>query len=345
MSQLPFKPDRWGAVWSKAGVELRFGDGLTGIAMGLDPHSTAQLAIDLAQYIENHETQHGILWSEQQHVPTEKLTCQLLGPDVDPDGDDPAPRLLRLVKNLPLSGFEQSVKLQEGQLLSHRFLVGLSLKYVQPEDVLYLASQMKMPTPYLALLNQQLALANFVHFGFEKAADVNLYKLYLEFPDTPPHTLPLYQGFKWAPQHPEIRSVSNYTQPSALTLADVLKRVTLVYAGHQVLALVQKLIQLAASRAPLQELLFVDVKDEDSPRLSFDINVYAAGLKMKEIAPLLATLAQYFSISNASFATLMDSTADDLIGHVSGGTDRHGHPFLTVYHASATLTRQHVHPV
>jgi hypothetical protein len=99
------------------------------------------------------------------------------------------------------------------------------------------------------------------------------------------------------------------------------------------------MLDLAGSRTRPGELLYVEVSEEGNPRDSFDINVYPADLQMAEIYPLLINTARHFSIDLEQFEELYEAVKTQKFGHVSGGTDRDGKDFLTVYFSEKGSTR------
>ena len=72
--------------------------------------------------------------------------------------------------------------------------------------------------------------------------------------------------------------------------------------------------------------------EENTPRRSFDINVYNAKLQLKEVYPLLQKIYQHYSIPARDFHALYNQFRTKIIGHLSGGIGRDGKDFLTVYY-------------
>ncbi|MDO9402769.1 MAG: hypothetical protein Q7T87_01920 [Polaromonas sp.] len=331
--------DRWGARWAEAGVQLFFADDEMRAVFGLRPDAVAALASQLTQAVCAHEAVTGTLWSEAGPALGPVTDSRLHNADTLA-AHPVAGRLYRLVRNLPLTGFEQSFKMLAGQLWSERFLVGLSTTAIAPEDVIFLASDLGMPPDLLHVFQAGLADATFVHAGFEQGDHQCTYKLYLEFApgtggDAPGR--PLYVGYKWNPENAAQQAISRYTRPAALDLDDMLVRVTAVYGGtgdvHEVCRIAHQIIRMGASRTNARALLFVEVREDGTPRLSFDINLYETGLRVRDLAPLLAEAATHFAADSAAFSGLMALTGEDFAGHLSGGRDRSGRPFLTLYHA------------
>lgn len=305
-----------------------------GVAIPLDPQSVAHLAAELSRYVQHYEQTYGTLWSEDHVQRSANTEIGLQWNESSPNNHH-AKSLYQWVKNLPLTGFERSFKMSRQQLSTERFLLGVSAPKINPEDIRFIANQMGFPHPWLPDLQSQLHAAVFVHFGFEKSAQHSVYKLYLEFAQNSLPDCPLYLGYKWDAENSQVRSVSSYTQVPVLSLADIVERVHAVYGDAHVAHIAQDIVTLAASHAKTQAMLFVEVRDDITSRVSFDINLYSTGLRVEAIWPALVHLCAYLDINTSEFTKLHSAVRDQVVGHVSGGTDQHGRPFLTVYHALA----------
>ncbi len=92
------------------------------------------------------------------------------------------------------------------------------------------------------------------------------------------------------------------------------------------------MIALAASRAGDGAFVYLEGVEENTPRNSFDINLYRAGLRLTEIHPLLSRMRHHFSIPIERFDRLYKEVGDKRLGHLSGGVSRAGTDYLTVYY-------------
>lgn len=238
-------------------------------------------------------------------------------------------RLHGWVANLPLTAFERSFKMLYGQLDPDRFLVGLPSAALSAEDADELAGLMGAPPALRALMRGRLAQAGFLHVGFEHSAGRSNYKLYHEYADS---RLPRYIGYKWDAQQPHVHAESSYVRQALPTLAAMLARMQALQPDVQVCAGAQAIVRQAAQRVAAERLVWVDVSEQSTPRRSFDINLYASELRLAELGPLLGALAAHMQIPGQAMAALLSRRGTDTVGHVSSGTDRHGRPFLTVYH-------------
>jgi hypothetical protein len=95
---------------------------------------------------------------------------------------------------------------------------------------------------------------------------------------------------------------------------------------------VEEIIQFSARRSVDRSFIYVEVHEDGNPRQSFDINLYKANLRLREIVPFLARIRQHYSVPVEQFDRLYELVGDKLFGHLAGGIDRHGQDFLTVYY-------------
>lgn len=310
-------------------------------AIALDPVAAKHLSLSLMQTMHQHETSFGTSWSEHDDqrgaMAEARLQCGGLN-----TSNAFAQALYLLIKNLPLNGYERSFKMAANNLWSERFLAGISTDVIAMEDIDFLMRKTGLPEAFMTSAQEQLSEANFIHIGFEQG-HFSTYKFYLEFPNSngdASTSQPLYVGYKWNAENSAQRAISRYTQPQTMSLSNLLKKVDGMYGDQKendvVRNIAKAIITQAAEKVSTTELLFVEVREENSPRLSFDINLYETGMRIRDLQPMLLELSQHFVIDAEEFAELMKRTEDDLAGHLSGGTDRNGNAFLTTYHACVT---------
>ena len=266
-----------------------------------------------------------------------------------------AHRLLELVAQLDVPiEFERSFKMSKNTLLPDRFLMGASLAKIHGasgcsvEDV---CTAMKMPKPFLTVFSEHLPDTDYVHFGFEKGPSASVYKVYQEFyekmknglqMDPAPHEpQTLHLGYKWNVADRRKRVLSRYMwypglRPDALfrRLVDLLSSSTIsVFSG-----MVRGIASLALTRMSAGDALYLEVSEESNPRRSFDINLYAAGLCVGELYPFLHQFCRIFNIPLQTFHRFYDGIKERTVGHLSGGIDRKGNDFLTVYYGVDDLS-------
>ena len=257
--------------------------------------------------------------------------------------------LLELVKDLSLElGLERSFKISEKELLSNRFLLGTSKSAIGQDSharILDVCKRMDMPEDFLERCRENLPDANYVHFGFEENVRTCIYKVYLEFYERieretkiqPIQAGPelLHLGYKWDASDNAKRTVTRYNWYRLLSFDEILARFSHIIDSHRhgrLLELANGMVSLASAKVPSDDILYLEVTEENNPRVSFDINVYRANLTLEELYPFLLNMCLYYSIPSEEFHMLYHRVKSKTFGHLSGGIGRDGKDFLTVYY-------------
>jgi len=256
---------------------------------------------------------------------------------------DKARHLLALLKDIPLAGFDRSFKMTEKLLLGHRFLLGVRKEQIEADRLWGICAGMGMPGEYAAAFAEALPHANTVHFGFEENESGCVYKVYLEFWSKLNEHIRskeaggalLHLAFKWDALDDSKRAVTRYVCHPHLSVAEILARMSAIYGSHPdqtSCEIAQDIVKLAASRMPDAAPMYLEVCEADNPRLSFDINLHQANLKLQDVHPLLARMSRHYAIPTAPFEAFHSRIAESALGHISAGIDRHGRDFLTTYY-------------
>jgi hypothetical protein len=249
-------------------------------------------------------------------------------------------RLLRFMENRKLLGFEKSFKMSKQTLLSNRFLLGISKQQVPKNSLFVICEGLGMQECHLDLLMDNLPAADVVHFGFEENQNGCIYKVYLEYcvnynrgKITKP-TL-IHMAFKWNSSNDESGTIANYTYYPKLSTASIVDRLTAIYSSatdKSSFKIAQDIINAATAYVEADDLMYMEVSEEGNLRLSFDINVYEANIRLSDIKVYLFRMRQHFSISEREFEPWYSKIKDSQFGHLSGGIDRDGNDFFTVYY-------------
>jgi hypothetical protein len=242
-------------------------------------------------------------------------------------------------------GYERSFKMLPGRLLANRYLLGVAAGEVTGDRWLDACRRLGMPEDYLNSFAARLGEANLVFLAFEDNEASCAYKVYLEFwekvrqevrgKQNPQEPLLLHLGFKWDANDSRRKAISEYLCFPLLNKREILTRIANIYAAEPDAGcgrIVEELVELAATRCADGALKYVEVREANSLRVSFDLNLYAAQVRLHEIWPSLSTARQRYAIPAERFARLYDLVGDKLFGHLSGGIDRRGEEFLTVYY-------------
>ena len=270
--------------------------------------------------------------------------------------DNDAGHLFRLVENLRLrGGYEHSFKFLKNIFLTDRFLFGVKRpkgSAGQDNAILNICREIDMPQDYREMFRSGLKEANFVLFGFEKNEKNRVYKAYLEFSERlaqavrqkpRPENVVIYTGFKWDVSDNSHKVMARYTAYPLFRAGDIAVRIANSFYGgarNDPYPIVDDILDLAGTRTRPGELLYFEASEEGNPRNSFDINMYWANLQTAEIYPLLLNMARHYSIDLDQFEELYEGMKTQKFGHLSGGTDREGRDFLTVYFSEKGSTRE-----
>lgn len=265
-----------------------------------------------------------------------------------PTGENPdgglslAGRLLHAIGALGLEyGREDAFKMVPGRLIADRLLVGVQARTASAADLLQVAELLGMPGAARDVLLPRWQQANAVFFGTEESEGLCVGKMYLEFWDQVRRDVLagardpqlLHFGVKWTQARPGQFEQARYLCHPLLSARDVLRRMALAYSGNvpKTLEPARAIIRHGYRRAPDAAFLYVEVSEQGNPRCSFDINLYKGGLRVAHAATELRAAAASFGIEPAAIETQLQRLAACPLGHLSGGLDRHGQEFLSVY--------------
>jgi hypothetical protein len=258
--------------------------------------------------------------------------------------------LLRLADRLGAPyGIERSLKLVPGAVLRDRILVSLHKSAFGPDPakrILDLAAELGIPPKFREVLLDDLPAADFIHLGHEGDERRSLVKIYLEFATRLRVKRPavrqdgtallVHRAVKWDQLMPSRAVVANYHAFPALRRAAVAARIRELFGGgrcapvHAAVSLYDR----ACGRTAASDLLFMEVAEENTPRRSFDLNLYDAGLAVMDAAPFAEALARYFELSETYLPLSTADFSRERLGHISGGLARDGRGFLTLYYGS-----------
>jgi hypothetical protein len=250
---------------------------------------------------------------------------------------DKGAALLHLLRDQKPEGVEKSFKMAEGSLLADRYLIGIHKADIGPAALFSICERMGMPEKYLSAFKENAQLANAIHFGFEANGSGGIYKVYLEFAARLAGSSPvvlLHVAYKWDVLDPHSCTVARYECHPGLSTDAIVQRLGDLYSDRPdeiAFGAVREIMVIAAGR--MRELpMYLEVREEDNPRASFDVNLHLAGIRIGEIGSILARLRRHYSIPASRFETLCRAIEGAVLGHLSGGISRHGKDFVTVYY-------------
>ncbi|MEO8202768.1 MAG: hypothetical protein ABI630_02815 [Betaproteobacteria bacterium] len=253
--------------------------------------------------------------------------------------------ILGLLRGLRIEGFERSFKIAHGALLEDRFLAGVHKADIAPPELYGLCTQMGMPAAHLASLRVHAEAADIFHFGFEGAPGGGLCKVYLEFArhagqrgsevDASRATL-LHLAYKWGVADRSIATIARYER-LPLSGGAIAGQVAAHFAAAgdgEVRAAAEAILALGVERMA-HPPMYLEVREEGNPRASFDINLHDAAIALADLAPQLARVTAHFALPPATLERALARAGAARLGHLSGGTNRQGAAFLTLYYADA----------
>jgi hypothetical protein len=262
----------------------------------------------------------------------------------------PGEALLEWLRGRRLEGFERSFKLANGIVLTDRFLAGIHKADITPAALFSFCEQMGMPARFLPAFKDHAQDANAFHFGYEGDGSHGLCKFYLEYAsrlragdgDRVEAEKPvlLHLAYKWDVPVPGKVAVARYDCYPRLAMDSILKKIAEHYPDesgtgsvNSPLEAVRAVVQLAARRTS-EPLMYLEVSEENNPRASFDIKMHDAAVRISEIEPWLRALGHHLKVPVRSLEQVLTSTGGNTISHLSGGINREGRGFLTVYYPS-----------
>ena len=253
-------------------------------------------------------------------------------------------------------GVEDSLQIGAGGITVDRFLVSLpksALGDAAHARLLHLCRGLAMPPALLRRYQSCLPDADHCYFGWECRDGRVRLKAYLEYfqrwraekpvAPGPGRDVLMVLGFKWQADAPAQYGVTRYRWHPELSAAQVRGRaLDLMTAGrggpladvcrHLLDAALDPAVPADDETGSGTALRFLEVTDDGSDRHSFDINLYRRGRRVADIEQSLRGLAAALGLAEQDLAADLAAIRGDSLGHVSGGRNRHGQPFVTVYH-------------
>jgi len=220
-------------------------------------------------------------------------------------------------------------------------MVGVNRDGVADRVILARLADLGVPSGFLGPIASGLAAANLVLFGFEDGTNDCIYKFYLEYWDRLVESVEkgdltpaiLHLGFKWGAATSARVAVTRYRCIPMLSWEHIFERVRSFHAGEgsqRSLEVVESILHAAKIRSA--NVVYLEGEGDDSPRRSYDVNIYAANLKVRDVEAELIAARDHFAIPKAPLERLMATIGGSALGHISGGRGRTGEEFLTFYY-------------
>jgi hypothetical protein len=128
--------------------------------------------------------------------------------------------------------------------------------------------------------------------------------------------------------------VTHYTLHPGPSAAGMRKRIWALHDGCDLKLsgeAMGRILDTAAGRVDPERFIFLEVIEEKNPRKFLDINVYDAGLRLRELGGILDKVCRGFSIPPEGFQKHFERIQNGILGHVGGGVDRTDRGSVTIY--------------
>lgn len=241
-------------------------------------------------------------------------------------------------------GYEHSAKFSAGGINRDRWVVSLHRSDLDavagPKGTKALLRDLCLSLgaaagPLDALLSR-LGRAGILHFGHEGGRDP-IRKLYLEYADeveaarvrrseTP---VLVFESLKWRMSDPTAARLNHYRWCPAE--ADPLAQLSRWDRDGQTHP-AARFGRAVAGHVPAHRLTRMDVTEEGSARLSFDLNLYRLARDLGQAAGAMADLAAGFGLDPATVGPILRDYGASRLGHIAGGWGGDGRAFATVYY-------------
>lgn len=317
--------------------------------IGLSLEAVRRLLVQLDEALMPHLA--ALRSEEVKRLPPEAAAAALLAARVPVrpletvQADDGLLELVRGLGGAPL--YERSFRVSQGTLRADRFIVSFDvyeLGSAPLQQVLEVCGACFMPASARGAAEAAFANAGSIHFGSEGSGNRRIYKLYFEHRIASDQLRAgqrelLHTAFKWNAES-AFCITSRYFWYPDLGIEDIRKRLTALYDGLDPAALgyACQMLDIAAARLPGQHLQYLEVEEAGTARRSFDLNLYDAGLRLKDILPVLHGMRAHFGIRSGEFQALVDDIRSLLLGHLAGGVHRDGGGFFNVYYGMQPLS-------
>lgn len=335
-------------------VEAVRNDGVTAYLANriiMAPSIAKRFAALLARKVQEYESVFGPLDREVPTLyPQEQNSLPADSPTYASEKTaEKARSLARLIDGLGVEyGLERSFKISDRSLLMNRFIMGFKKDQLPGDPDKTMGSvfmQMGMPGAFIDECRALLPQTEYFHFGFEEQRTGCLYKAYLEF-KVPiefgtdgsrirQEPFLVFLGFKWNPFDGSTRAMSRYTCYPLLSPEEIQEKLACLFERnpeYKSFETAQNIVQNSVKVISNDKIIYEEVSEENNPRKSFDMNLYGADLCIRDIYPLLMDIGRHYSLPDDQFVPLCDRIRDKRFGHLSGGIDREGKDFLTVYY-------------
>lgn len=253
-------------------------------------------------------------------------------------GDARAAHLASFVRGVAgAAGMEQSVKASRAGVEADRILLSWAATGTEQEFLPGLFDELGMPDAARHEVGGELRSGAFFHLGYEGGA-VPRMKFYSERKPAARGRLPLplYTAWKWRVGAHGPAGVDEYWLGNATALGAAEAMIADAFADQCAALEAEVLALLRQCAADGKVPMLFDVRRRGGIRHSFDMRCYGTGLRVADAGALVAAADATFD-GGGALATALDACRHAELGHVSGGINADGLPFVTVYFGARAL--------
>lgn len=240
-------------------------------------------------------------------------------------------------------GVERSVRLRHLALETARVLISVAAEDLgsQPWPLIHAIGElMQCPKAMLKTIQDSFHRVTCLHFGFEDHPVAPINKCYLEYsPESDANSTDslMFLGFKWSPSDASNCVMTRYRSITPQSWAHCADLMTHQCAPELSAVLCEMINEVACRISSVSDCMLLEVTDDNTDRLSWDLNLYDATLRLRDFDNTIAQLIRIFGIKPSEADRWLHSARMECLGHMAVGTDRTGQPFVTLYYGADDL--------
>jgi hypothetical protein len=245
--------------------------------------------------------------------------------------------------------FERSIQYQRNQIRAGRLLAGYDLSLpssLKKQAILELLQQLCFPTDQLDDFEDMLPYSHYLHLGFEPYDDSALYKVYLESDcEGDPGNRIRYRAWKFMPFTHQCY-ITAYTRlpfssPDQLSqllithFRDVSRNASFESDLRGMIKPFVTIAEQCSGDREYKDIELLHATEDQSLRQSFDMNIYASGLKVEDMLEDILSMCKILGLDRQRCLLSLRNCLALPLGHVSLGCNRKNDPFFTLYYGAS----------
>jgi len=245
-------------------------------------------------------------------------------------------RVIALLSNVPVMGYETSVRLSPGGACWDRLLFGVERRLLPMRRLHCLVDALGMPWELKLHLFQGIESARELLIGFEGSEESTESRIYVGYgsagdPDAPQVSL---RGFKWQQGSddpvPVIRITEYSRLPSSKTSDDAFV-CALNGKTDPSAQLVARMLGMAAQAHASGRVEILAATESDSERASLCLRAANCDIRLKDLFSEVQALLAAWGLLDAGYAERLLAFSQRSIGWIATGVHGGGDPFITLY--------------